>query len=151
MDTVRSRPLVTSADRARRPSWHLPAGVAYLALVAVLLVMPLDQRGPSPGQARFLWSAPPSISLTALRNALLNVALFVPAGFVFHAALREREVGSAGAAALVVLGAAGVSLAAESAQYFIPSRYSSIVDVVMNTGGAGLGVALHRVVRVGLR
>lgn len=62
-----------------------------------------------------------------------NIALFVPLGLVL--ALRLRAVPAWAAAT------AG-SIACEVAQLWIPTRHASVLDVAMNSIGAGLGVAL---------
>jgi len=73
----------------------------------------------------------------AAADFLLNVALFVPLGFL--PALRRRWP------ALAVWGAlAGLSATIELTQLLLPGRYSSLADVVANAAGAGLGVLLAR-------
>ena len=67
-----------------------------------------------------------------------NVAAYLPLGFLWVAALRQRLPVWAAAAAAIVLGA-GLSLALETAQNFLPSRVPSNLDLGTNGAGALLG------------
>ncbi|QRP48306.1 VanZ family protein [Amycolatopsis sp. FDAARGOS 1241] len=78
-----------------------------------------------------------SAPIGVLNNAG-NVLLFVPLGFLAAFATRRR------AAIVPVL--AGFSAAIEAAQYFV-GRSADVDDVLLNTLGAALGVALTAVVR----
>jgi glycopeptide antibiotics resistance protein len=72
-------------------------------------------------------------------DTLLNVALFLPLGWLLHRAARQH--GRTRRASLVVAVAAGVafSLSVETLQYFLATRYSSILDVTTNGAGALVG------------
>lgn len=76
-------------------------------------------------------------------DALLNVVLFVPLGFVL----------GGGRYALPMAAAAGlaVSLGIELAQMGIVGRDASAADLLWNTMGAVAGVAVHRVVMSSVR
>lgn len=77
-----------------------------------------------------------------IQDIIVNFIGFVPFGLVFTAILlriRGLRVGYAMAAA-VLLGLA-VSLAIEIGQAWIPSRSSSLLDLLLNTGGAASGAA----------
>src|SRR5436309_1009796 len=65
-----------------------------------------------------------------------NVAVFVPVGFLL--ALRGTSLVRA------VLAAAAFSAAIEVVQLAVPGRTTSVDDVLLNTAGAALGVALFR-------
>jgi hypothetical protein len=76
-------------------------------------------------------------------DACLNVAGFIPLGFVFTAYFalvrplpRPRTVA-------ILLGLS-ISLGIEILQYFLPTRDSSMTDVITNTLGTVVGVALYR-------
>lgn len=77
-----------------------------------------------------------------LQDVILNFIGFVPFGLVFTAILLRvcgLRVGNA-MAAVVLMGFA-VSLAIEIGQAWIPSRSSSLLDLLLNTGGAASGAA----------
>jgi VanZ family protein len=71
-------------------------------------------------------------------DIVANVALFLPIGFL----LRSLDGGARHAWRTVLL-AAGFSMLIEAGQIFIPGRFVSPVDVVANTGGAGVGALLR--------
>ena len=81
-----------------------------------------------------------------LQDMAINFAGFLPMGFLLSALLwhmlhynhRMRLI-------LVMLLCGTVSLTIELAQAWIPSRSSQVLDLVLNTMGAGVGVVLHRV------
>ena len=73
-----------------------------------------------------------------LLNNAGNVALFVPLGF-----LAVRATGRRGSA---IAAAAAFSAGIEFVQYFI-GRSADVDDVLLNTAGAALGVALAVLVR----
>lgn len=77
-----------------------------------------------------------------LKNVLINVAGFIPLGFMvslYFAAVRRM---SRAAIAAVLVGAA-VSFAIEYFQSFLPTRYSGWTDIFTNTIGTGIGAVLY--------
>ena len=74
-------------------------------------------------------------------DVAVNVAGYVPFGFLAIAALHPRLRGFA-AFCVTVLGAAALSLALEAVQSYLPARFPSNVDVLCNIGGTALGAAL---------
>ena len=72
-------------------------------------------------------------------DLVMNVAMFVPLGFLYRVT-RPRRAARAWWMA-IVLGAI-VSASIESAQLFESTRYSSLLDVLTNTIGAGIGSLL---------
>ena len=77
-----------------------------------------------------------------LKNVLINVTGFVPLGFMvtlYFAAVRRM---SRAAIAAVLVGAA-VSFTIEYFQSFLPTRYSGWTDIITNTVGTAIGVALY--------
>jgi len=76
------------------------------------------------------------------KNALINVAGFVPLGFVasFYFAAFWKMARAAMAAILV---GAATSFAIEYFQSYLPTRYSGLTDTITNTLGAGLGAMLY--------
>ncbi len=77
------------------------------------------------------------------KNCIINVAGFVPLGFVFSLYFTViRKMKHAPLAAIVLGGA--VSLVIEFLQAYLPTRYSGMTDVITNTLGTGAGVVLQR-------
>jgi len=68
----------------------------------------------------------------------INVLLYIPLGALFAISLRKTGV-RFGAAFFAVVMAAGISIAVEMLQIFLPSRVPSMLDVVLNIGGASAG------------
>jgi hypothetical protein len=105
---------------------------------------------------RFRWPAHVTVmGWSAWFDALANVALFVPLGFVWALTRAARTATTEPVAAdvrararrrtlaLALTGGALVSLAIEVVQVFEPGRYPSPVDVATNALGALLGAWLH--------
>ena len=75
-----------------------------------------------------------------LRDVVLNVAVFVPFGFL----LSDRRSLNRRLGLLGILGAASLlSGIGEFCQVYSPSRFPSATDVVSNTLGAAGGAALY--------
>jgi len=74
-------------------------------------------------------------------DVAVNVAGYVPFGFLAMAALRPRLRGAA-AFALAVAGAAALSLVLEAGQSYLPARVATNLDVLCNVSGAALGALL---------
>jgi VanZ family protein len=77
------------------------------------------------------------------KNCFLNIAGFIPLGFfssLYFAVVCKMK---RAALAAILLGGA-VSLVIEVWQAYLPTRYSGMTDIVTNTLGTGVGVALHR-------
>lgn len=69
------------------------------------------------------------------RDALANVLLFLPVGFLFR-------LGQGRPRGAILLGAA-ISAGIEAGQFFIPGRTPSVVDIAMNTVGSWIGAGLY--------
>jgi VanZ family protein len=69
------------------------------------------------------------------RDALANILLFLPVGFLFR-------LGHGSPRGAILLGAA-ISAGIEAGQFFIPGRTPSAVDVTMNTLGSWIGASLY--------
>jgi hypothetical protein len=76
-------------------------------------------------------------------DACINVAGFVPLGLLFMARFSRERTTPLVRAAVCALGL-GISLFIEVVQYFLPTRDSSMTDVVTNTLGTTIGVGLYR-------
>lgn len=74
-----------------------------------------------------------------LDDALRNIVMYLPLGCLLGLMARVRDRHRFGA---LVLAIAGVSLAFECAQLFLDSRFPSVDDLIFNTLGGTLGLAL---------
>lgn len=84
------------------------------------------------------------LTVTMLIDGVLNIILFIPVGFLLHAALGER-LGSRKAKVVWVMLIGGLfSLTAESLQYFLPGRFSSASDLLTNLAGTFVGIIIDR-------
>jgi VanZ family protein len=116
-------------------AWIL--ALAYLLVIAYASLQPFrDWRAPPEEVLRFLFSAWPRY--ITLQDVAVNVAAYLPLGFLFSIASGAR-FGPARGAMAATLAAAVVSLSMEAAQMFLPARISSNVDLLANTVGALLG------------
>ena len=78
-----------------------------------------------------------------LKDMLINIGGFIPLGFFFCAYFATGQPWRRAAITAILLGAA-MSLTIEILQAYIPSRDSGMTDVITNTTGTVLGVALQR-------
>lgn len=86
------------------------------------------------------WAAP-SLDRFAVRDIIVNIALYLPLGmFAFLAFSERHRAWIAGAATLVV--ALALSSSIEMLQLFDRGRECSALDVVTNVTGAAAGIAL---------
>jgi VanZ family protein len=140
----------------RRPATVYLVTLAYVLLLVVGLAMPLrDSRGRAEAYRRqhhaLSLSVPPSLRGKA-RDLSLNLVLFIPLGVLGRRSLRHAGVAPLPALLATVGGITALSLSMETLQHFIPGRYSSLVDVLMNAGGAVVGVSadmtVHAVTRL---
>src|SRR5262245_26788708 len=118
-----------------RLGWILAA--AYVLLIVYASLKPFaGWRMPPDDILRFL-TAPWPRYIT-LEDIGVNVAAYIPLGFLLSAGLSARY-GAARGALGAALAAASVSLAMEALQMFLPSRIASNVDLLTNSCGGLMG------------
>lgn len=115
-----------SAALARTGVRFATALLGYFVLVTLVITLSPFDFGPP--RLTLYWLAKPS-------DIVMNVALFLPIGFLLGSIRR-------GVYRSLVL-ACTFSIAIESAQVFLGSRYVSPIDVLTNTCGAWAGLALR--------
>lgn len=76
---------------------------------------------------------------STVKDAFLNVLLFVPFGFGLAGLLRRQGVSRIATAAIVFAAGALASYSVEFAQFFIPDRDSGWEDIFTNSSGAFVG------------
>ncbi|MBO3096368.1 VanZ family protein [Cellulomonas dongxiuzhuiae] len=120
--------------RARR--WLRVALVVYLAAVGVVTLRPAPPDDATLGLARqviaWLEATGLPVSFPGI-EAAANVVMFVPFGVLVGLLLRRPSW------VVVLLGAATSGLI-ETVQRWLPTRFPTLQDVVMNTLGAAVGV-----------
>jgi VanZ family protein len=87
--------------------------------------------------ADYWWSNP----LDAFDDTVHKVLLFVPLGALLTLTLPPTTRGRGG---LVLLAAAVVAAGFEAGQLFLPTRYPSVTDVLVESGGAWVGLVVTR-------
>lgn len=118
-----------------RLAWIL--AVAYLLVVVYASLQPFrGWRVPPEEILRFLTA--PWTRFITLQDVAVNVAAYVPLGFLLSIGWGARYGPARGAVAAAVA-ASVLSLAMEAGQMFLPSRIASNVDLLANAVGALLG------------
>jgi VanZ family protein len=140
-------PILAMRSVSHPPSTHPPYGETGARLGGAVLAFVTAVVGAITLQPfRFAWPEHVVVMLWAgWFDALANVALFVPLGFVFALTRAARRPGGPGGGTLAraLIGGALASLAIEVAQLFEPGRFPSPVDVATNALGALLGAWVH--------
>ncbi|MCE4027318.1 VanZ family protein [Microbacterium sp. Au-Mic1] len=145
-----SAPPPPTASRARpRAVTRRIALVARILLVpyaiAVLLVtwLPAEDAGKVTGIVAVLArlvaaSGIPFASAYAVLEFAANIALFVPLGVLLAAGWRRMHAG------VVIAVGCAASTVIELVQLALPSRYSTLSDVIANTLGTAVGLVIAR-------
>jgi hypothetical protein len=118
-----------------------PLVTAVLYLVVLLPLLVIDNDGP-PHPRAYLLEFRFGSGRRLIVDAILNTVAFVPLGWLLYRATRGLPTSTAGRLAIVAAFCGMFSLSVETLQFVLPSRYSSLIDVLTNTGGAVLGAAL---------
>jgi VanZ family protein len=74
-----------------------------------------------------------------VKDILANIVLYLPIGYLLSAMVRQQYPTSF-TVAMPVFSSALVSFVIEILQAYLPTRYSSSMDVIVNSLGAGIGV-----------
>lgn len=84
-------------------------------------------------------------------DVALNIVGFVPLGGLVMVYLKNRRWADASAVVIAVAAGLVISLMIELLQVFLPSRDSSLLDVLNNTLGSGIGAGLGVTARLWLQ
>jgi hypothetical protein len=81
------------------------------------------------------------------KDNIINLFGFIPFGFFFLALLwKTSEVRWYRISMMVILSGGVLSLIIELIQVYLPSRSSSLIDLILNTVGTGVGVLLFNII-----
>lgn len=117
----------------------LLAAALYLAVLLPLLVTDNDGRlHPRAYLLEFRYGSARRI----VADAILNLVVFVPLGWLLCRTLRTLPALRVSPVVSVAAICAVFSLGVETLQFFLPTRYSSLIDVLTNTVGAILGALI---------
>jgi len=74
-----------------------------------------------------------------IMDVIFNIVFFIPFGVFLFAWLQRFVHGAIMAVSLTILGAGAFSMTCEVIQFFLPTRFSAIFDVISNVVGAAMG------------
>jgi VanZ family protein len=114
--------------------------LVYVFLVAYASLFPLEGWR-TVGLSPFAYLSAPWPRYVTSFDVVVNVAGYIPYGFLAIAALRPSARGAI-AFVIAAASAAVLSLALEAGQTYLPARFASNLDVLCNVLGAALGAAL---------
>jgi glycopeptide antibiotics resistance protein len=123
----------------------------WLAVLVFLNWQPFDfTAGLAPPRLRTLSLIPFADTLEGnylhgFENLAQKAALFLPVGALLAPTHLSRGHKMSGA--LAVLGALALAAGLEAGQLFLPTRFASVTDVLVETAGAWAGFALTRRMR----
>lgn len=129
----------------------LPLALAYAALIVYASLYPFSEWRDQ-GIAPWAYLAAPWPKYWTGFDLGVNVAGYVPLGFLSALTVLRTRPGSGGLPAVLraTLAGGAISLAMETLQSYLPSRIPSNVDLGLNTSGALLGAVVAAVLeRVG--
>ena len=120
---------------------YLIAAGVYLA---ALLPWLITETGSHPHPRVYLLELQYASPAHLAADVVANVAVFAPLGWLLARSLASR-LAAMPVGVLVVGGlGGGLSLVVETLQFFLTSRYSSLIDVLANTLGAVAGAVVAR-------
>ena len=98
---------------------------------------PLKRKFLSPLWSEFRWN------LSFVQDIITNILGFLPFGFFFSALLlKHTRLSRLPAYLIIVIFGTGLSFAIELTQAYLPSRDSSLTDLVMNSTGTIFGIVI---------
>lgn len=137
---------MSGSTNGARAGGRAVAALLAVAAMAVLTLGPRALVAPARGEFMQLMDAATAPLLVAIpygdAERLLNTAMFVPLGATVALLLRTRFW------PLAVLAGSALSAAVEYAQAAIPGRVPDPEDVLWNTVGAAIGVAVVTIARL---
>jgi len=77
-------------------------------------------------------------------DIVINILIFIPLGMLVHGKLRTRFEPSKMVSLSALLIGTLFSLGVESAQYYLMTRHSSLLDVATNMTGTAIGIVIDR-------
>lgn len=117
--------------------------ILYTAVIIHGTMWPYNFRFAEPRQTgaleRIDWQPFSSYSREGPKDIVINFVLFLPFGVLFFLAFGARRPIAAAAAGTFT--GMGISLAIEVLQVWLPGRFPSVTDLMMNTGGALAGAS----------
>jgi VanZ family protein len=133
--------IIVLACMRKTTSTHAKSWFGFLLLfyLAGMLYMGLKPSAHDHHSAKgFLTLSPPPIG-----DFTVNILGFLPFAYIFMAYLLSgrRWIRTVTSAWLVLASGTGISLFLEIAQYYIPGRSSTIMDIIANTAGTMIGIA----------
>lgn len=166
--TFHDRILPSSEVAARFREWSASTGqISTVGDVRILEYKLNEQSGQTarnsddsrydiviPPHFRALWSTVLALpwhervlSRSFVSDVTINLVGFLPFGFAFASWFQDKGWGRSRYRIIwILLLGAGVSLLIELLQFYLPTRTSSLTDVLCNTLGAGLGAGISEAV-----
>jgi VanZ family protein len=115
-------------------------GKQDLAIPAQMTILTKEFLAPAFGNTEY--------NLSLFQDMVINFTGFIPMGFLLSALFWHMRGHAFTRRLLIAMLACGaISLTIEVAQAWIPSRSSQMLDLILNTLGAGAGVILHSAYR----
>ncbi len=123
--------------------FHFGDGLTLLVVlfISLLSLAPYDFLAPAASSRPWLFVTTTASNVTAT-DAMGNIALYVPLGFLLPIVLRRCISRGLFRAAATLILAGALSASMEWIQAFSPARVSSLIDVAANLIGAGIGLMI---------
>ena len=109
------------------------------ALIIPAIFKPLQRKILYPLSPDFQWNS------SFVQDVTINILGFIPFGFYFSALSLKTVCQTLSAYMITAILGTGLSLAIELSQAYLPTRDSSLTDVVMNSTGIILGIVIFHI------
>jgi len=130
-----------NSSTSRRAAINLLSAFVFVTLLITLF--PFEFFTPAhPVSIKSFLQVQPDSQKPILLDAILNVILFIPFGYLAGQFLHHLKIGKQ--IVITILLAFAFSLVIEFLQLWLPNRFSTILDMFTNTAGAFLGLLLFR-------